>query len=150
MALTITVSPAEFQRVADEAYSGRRIRVSLAYLTTQTLTESSSTASWDALKIVGNGYNDFLQTLGAGGYDSTDGRFEIGSGTGSNSYFEAVFTSSGAGYVYNRIYVVISDPDGAGGWTERSSLHSLLTENPNITLGAGTTIKYRIQLVIDN
>lgn len=150
MALTITVSPKEMERIAGLAYEGKRVRVSLANLSSQTYTETSTVANWDTIKLSGNGYSDFTQVIATGAYDSTDGRYEMGGTTGANTYIEAIYTASGSGFTYNRIYVVIGTSDGVGGWTEQLYLHSLLTENPSITIPAGTTIKYKIQLAVDN
>lgn len=150
MALTIAVSAKEMERVAISAYHGKRIRVSLANVTTETFTQDSTVAQWDGIKINGNGYADFTAVIATGAYDSTDGRFEMGATAGANTYVEALYTGSGSGFTFNRIYVVIGVSDGSGGWNEELYLHSLLTENPSITVPAGSTIKYKIQLAVDN
>lgn len=150
MALTIVVSPKELQRVAVSAYEGKRVRVSLANMVGQSYDESTGVSSWDSIKLSGNGYSDFTQVVATGGYDSSDGRYEMGGTSGANTYIEATYTASGSGFTFNRIYVVIGTSDGAGGWNEEVWLHSLLTESPSSVIAAGTTIKYKIQLAVDN
>lgn len=150
MALSIVVSPKEMERIAGLAYEGKRVRVSLANLTSQSYTESSSVSNWDSIKVSGNGYTDFTQVIATGAYDSSDGRYEMGGTSGANTYIEAVYSATGSGFTYNRIYVVIATSDGMGGWTESTYLHSLMTENPSMTIATGSTIKYKIQLAVDN
>jgi hypothetical protein len=150
MALTTTISTKELERIAVQCYEGHQVRVSLALLSSQGYTASSTKANWDSIKISGNGYADFLDVLATGGYDSTDNRYEIGGVAGANTYVDAVFEATGIGYTYNSVYVVIGVPDGSGGYVEEAYLHSLLTENPSIQLAPGTTITYRIQLAVDD
>ncbi len=150
MALTITLSPKEMERIAGLAYEGNRIRVSLANLAAQGFTESSSVANWDSIKISGNGYADFTDVIEVGAYDATDTRYEMGGAVGANTFVEAVFTATGSGFTYNRVYVVIGVPDGLGGYTETGFLHSLFAEAPAITLAPGSSVKYRVQLAVDN
>lgn len=150
MALTITLSPKEMERVAAAAYEGKRVRVSLANQTSTSYTENSTTADWDSIKVSGGGYADFTAVLATGAYDATDTRYEMGATAGANTYVEALFTGSGAGFTFNRAYVVIGTPIGGGSYTDATYIHSLLTESPSITIPAGTSIKYRVQLAIDN
>jgi hypothetical protein len=150
MALTITLSPKEMERVAAAAYQGNRVRVSLANQTSTSYTENSLVTDWDSIKVSGGGYTDFTAVLATGAYDATDTRYEMGATAGANTYVEALFAGTGAGFVFNRVYVVIGTPNGGGGYTDALYLHSLLTESPSITIPAGTSIKYRVQLAIDN
>lgn len=100
MAITATISQAELQRVAELAYEGWAVRVSLANDVVNSLTAQSTVAACDALKISGNGYVDFYGKLSTGSYDSVDARYEL-------PYVDAVYSGTGAGYSYNTIYVVL-------------------------------------------
>jgi hypothetical protein len=139
MALTSQISPAEMARVAAAAYEGRAVRVSLASVGTSGFTAANTTAEWDSLKISGNGYTDFNTTVAVGGYDAVDGRYELGSSAGANTYIQAEFTATGGSLTYDRIYVVIGS---------EIYIHSLLSESPAVTLAAGQTVLYRIQLAV--
>lgn len=138
MALSVSVSPNEYARVAVAAYEGLAIRVSLASVGTSGFTSSSSVADWDSVKLSGNGYLDVTTTVATGGYDSTDGRYELGSEAGANTYVDATFTASGGSLEYDRVYVVLGTDD----------LHSVLIESPAATLSSGSQITYRIQLAV--
>ncbi len=150
MALTITLSPKEMERVAAAAYEGKRVRVSLANQTSTSYTENSLVSEWDSIKVSGNGYSDFTAIVATGAYDATDTRYEMGSTAGANTFIEALFAGTGSGFTFNRVYVVIGTSNGVGGYTEATYLHSLFTEVPSVTIPAGTTIKYRVQLAVDN
>ncbi len=139
MALSTAVSSAEMGRVAAAAYEGKTIRVSLASVGTSGFTVNSTTANWDSTKLSGNGYADFTATVATGGYDATDGRYEMGSIAGANTYIDAQFTATGGSLTFDRIYVVVENG---------TSLHSLLTESPAVTLAAGQSVTYRIQLAV--
>jgi hypothetical protein len=54
---------------------------------------------------------------------------------------DAAFTATGAGYSYDRMVCYI---DG------ETYIHSLIAEDPNITLAPGQTQTYRIQLTTDD
>lgn len=143
MALTTTLSTKELERVAAAAYTGKAVRVSL-HNNTGGLTAESTIAAWDAVKLAStNGYADFtIASLPAGAYDSgTDARFEIGGTAGANTYIEAGFTASGSGFTFNTVVVRVD------GFTHP---HSILVESPNVTVAAGQTQTYKIQLLIDN
>lgn len=137
-------------RIAGLAYHGKRARISLANVVSETFTQDNSVADWDSIKLSGNGYTDFTAVIATGAYDATDGRWEMGASSGANTYIEALFSASGSGFTFNRIYVVLGTSNGSGGWNEELYLHSLLTENPAITVSSGSTIKYKIQLAVDN
>jgi|LauGreDrversion4_2_1035121.scaffolds.fasta_scaffold97096_2 hypothetical protein len=139
MALTTSLSSWERARVAAAAYAGEDVRVSLANVTGASYTVENSVTDWDSLKVSSSGYTDFTATIGDGGYDTTQGRFELGTGTGPDTYIDAEFTATTLSYTYNRVYVVIG--------TE-TYLHSLLTESPSVTVSPGQTITYRIQLAV--
>ena len=52
-----------------------------------------------------NGYEDFVvAALPTGGLDSgSDDRWEIGGTAGANTYIEAAFTASGAGFSFDTV-----------------------------------------------
>lgn len=215
MALSAVISKAELARVAALAYESRPVRVSLAYLQSEGFTSDSPVTDWDSIKIVGNGYTDFLANILPGAYDNADNRHEM-------PVIQAEFTADGAGYQYNCIYIVMGTygaavnatnaeitanvatitTDAAHGFiagdkvllsgmtdtdysgfhtvvdapttttftysttlsdkaaaaetgtakkaTEEADLHSVLTENPSIVLGAAQTQVYRIRLCTDD
>lgn len=150
MAATVTISPNEFKRIAALAYEGKRIRVSLATVGSSGFDSSSTRAQWDSRKVSGNGYADFTAVIATGSYDTSDLRYEMGASVGANTYIDADFTATGAGYIYDTIYVVIGNSDGSGGWNEETYVHSIITENPSINMIAGQTQTYRIQVVVDD
>jgi hypothetical protein len=103
----IDISPKEPERVAGLAYQGRTIRACLAYDPNFSLTFSSPTSAYDALKISASGYSDYTATLALGSYDDQDGRFEIGETPGANQYILAKFGPFPGGATFNLIYYVI-------------------------------------------
>lgn len=132
MAITTTISQAELARVGVTAYQGKTYRISLAYKNTATLTANSTVAQWDALKLSGNGYTDKTGTIAAGSYNATTARYEL-------PQIAVTFTASGGNWIYDTLYVVITD----GG---TSTLHSIVIENPTVTLVDGGSITYRVVL----
>lgn len=143
MALTSTLSQKEFERIAELAYEGLACRVSL-HTNATGLTAESTITDWDAVKLpASNGYQDFeVASLPAGGLDpGSDDRWEIGGTPGANTYIEAEFTASGTGFTFNTVVVRI----GTAAYP-----HSILVEAPSVTVAAGQTQTYRIQLLIDN
>lgn len=134
MALTTTISQKELERVAALAYEGETLSVMLCNIGITGYTAQSTIADWQTVEVSGNGYVRFSQTISAGSYDALDGRYEVPS-------IDAVFTSTGAGYVYDHIICYI---DGT------IYPHSMITESPNIALAAGQTQTYRIQLCTDD
>lgn len=101
MALTTDVSQRELARVAGLCYEGRRLRVSLANMTTQGYTSESNRTSWDSVKLSGNGYADYAVTLATGSYDAvTDNRYELPVVTAS-------YTGAGSGFIATHFYAVI-------------------------------------------
>lgn len=218
MALTTSLSSWELARVAAAAYEGKQVRVSLASAGSTGYTSESPLLSWDSVKQSGNGYADFKAVIATGAYDNADSRYEMGADSGANTYVDAAFTATGAGYTYDRVCVVIGTREvstitnaalasnvatittsSAHGYstgesvtisgatnstfngtytisaatsttfsysrtsanissaasagtavvvTEEEYLHSLLTESPAITMAAGQTTTYRIQLAV--
>jgi hypothetical protein len=136
MALTTTISQAELGRVAEAAYEGKAYRVSLGYNNTTGLTANSTVAQWDAVKLSGNGYADSTGTIGAGTYNATTARYEL-------PQIAVTFTASGGNWTYDTLYVVITD-----GGTD--VVHSIVVENPTVTLVDGGSITYRVVLNTDD
>jgi hypothetical protein len=134
MALTTTLSQKELARVANLAYEGETLKVMLCSVGATGYTSESTVANWQSVEQSGNGYVRYSSVIATGVYDAVDARYEIPA-------IDASFTATGAGYSYDRIVCYI---DGA------TYIHSLITENPNITLAAGQTQTYRIQLVTDD
>ena len=143
MALTSAISTKEFERIAGLAYEGLACRVSL-HQNDGTLTADSTIAEWDAKKLpAANGYEDFeVASLPEGGLDAgSDERWEIGGTPGANTYIEATFSAESAGFTYNTVVTRI----GSSNYP-----HSILVENPGVTVSAGQNQVYRVQLLIDN
>lgn len=134
MALTLIVSQKELQRVAALAYEGETIKIMLASVGASGFTSESTVTNWQSVEKSGNGYVRFSQVIAAGAYDALDARYEIPA-------IDAAFTATGAGYSYDRVVIYI---DGA------TYIHSLITEDPNITLAAGQTQTYRVTLSTDD
>lgn len=135
MALTTTISQAELARVAAAAYEGKTYRISLANNTTS-LTAQSTVAQWDAIKLSGSGYTDKTGTIGTGSYNATTARYEL-------PQIAVTFTASGGNWTYDTLYVVITD-----GGTD--VMHSIVVENPAVTLVDGGSITYRVVLNTDD
>ena len=143
MALTATLSTKEFERISTLAYEGLPCRVSL-HVNTGSLTAESTIVDWDVVKLpASNGYEDFtVASLPAGGLDpGSDDRWEIGGIAGANTYIEAEFSATGAGFSFDTVVVQVGSS---------SYPHSILVETPSVTVAAGQTQTYRIQLLIDN
>lgn len=134
MAITVTISQKELARVANLAYEGETIKVMLASVGASGFTAESTVTNWQSVEKSGNGYVRFSQVIATGAYDATDARYEIPA-------IDAAFTATGAGYSYDRIIIYI---DGA------TYIHSMIVEDPNITLAAGQTQTYRVNLSTDD
>ena len=143
MALTATLSSQEFARISALAYEGLPCRVSL-HVNSGALNAESSITDWDAVKLpAASGYEDFtVASLPAGGLDpGSDDRWEIGGTAGANTYIEAEFSATGGGFSFDTVVVQVGSS---------SYPHSILVEAPSVTVAAGQTQTYRIQLLIDN
>jgi hypothetical protein len=134
MAITVSISQKELARVANLAYEGETIKVMLASVGASGFTAESTVTNWQSVEKSGNGYARFSQVIATGAYDATDARYEIPA-------IDAAFTATGAGYSYDRIIIYI---DGA------TYIHSMIVEDPNITLAAGQTQTYRVNLSTDD
>jgi hypothetical protein len=143
MAYTSAISTAELKRVAGLAYEGKAVRVCLAVVGASGYTVESTTANWDSVELAStNGYARVtVGSLAVGAYDATDGRYEVGPSAGANSTIDATFTASGGSLTWDRVYVVIG--------TE-TKISYLGTESPAVTLSAGQSLTYRIQLAVDD
>jgi hypothetical protein len=91
-------------------------------------------ANWQSVEKSGNGYVRYSTTIGTGAYDTTTGTYKLPD-------IDAAFTATGAGYSYDRIVLYV---DG------ETYIHSLIAEDPNITLSAGQTQTYRLSLRCDD
>lgn len=133
MALAVDVSTKELERVASLAYEGQVVSVILCLSEDESLTADSLVSDWENAELSGNGYARYTVTMGAGSYNPTSARYELPT-------FNAQFTATG-NLVYNTIVVLVGTS---------SYPHSVLTENPNISLVAGQVQTYRISLSCDD
>lgn len=130
MALTAALSTKELARVAALAYEGKTLKVMLCSVATSGYTMESTVANWQSVEKSGNGYVRYSEVIGTGTYDATDARYELPT-------IYAAFTATGAGYSYDRVVIYV---DGA------TYPHSVLTEDPNITMSAGQEQTYQVDL----
>jgi hypothetical protein len=135
VALTVSLSVKELERVAALAYEGETLKVMLCVVGSSGYTSSSTVANWQSVELASsNGYARASTVIGTGSYNATTARYELPA-------YDAEFTASGAGFTYDRIVVYI---DGA------TYPVSVLTEDPNIVLLADQTQTYRISLTTDD
>lgn len=134
MAITTSISQKELERVAALAYEGKTLKVMLCSIGATGYTAQSTVANWQSVEKSGNGYVRYSTTIGTGTYSATNGRYELPA-------INAAFTATGAGYSYDRVVLYI---DGA------TYPHSVLIEDPNITLAAGQTQTYQLSLNTDD
>jgi hypothetical protein len=134
MALTTTISQRELKRVAGLAYEGETLKVMLCSVGATGYTAESTVANWQSVEKSGNGYARYSSVIATGSYDAVDARYEIPD-------IDAAFTATGAGYSYDRVIIYI---DG------ETYIHSMIVEDPNITLAAGQTQTYRIALATND
>lgn len=134
MAITASISQKELERVANLAYETKTLKVMLCSVGATGYTAQNTVANWQSVEKSGNGYARFSTAIGTGSWNSTNGRYQLPD-------IDAAFTATGAGYSYDRIVLYI---DGA------TYPHSVLAEDPNITLSAGQTQTYRLTLNTDD
>jgi hypothetical protein len=135
MALTVSLSIKELQRVAELAYEGETLKVMLCNVGATGYTSSSTVSNWQSVELASsNGYVRASTTVGVGSYNSSTARYELPD-------YDAIFTASGSGFTYDTVVVYIN---GA------TYPHSVITESPNIVLVAGQTQTYRISLNTDD
>ena len=134
MAINVAISQKELERIAALAYEGETLKVALCSVAATGYNAESTVANWTSVEKSGNGYVRYSQVIAAGAWDATDLRYEIPA-------IDATFTATGAGYLYDRIVY----------WVDGSTYPiGVITESPNITLVAGQTQTYRIQLCTDD
>lgn len=134
MAITVAISQKELERIAALAYEGETLEIALCSVGATAYTAESTVANWISVEKSGNGYVRFSQAIATGAWDATDLRYEIPA-------IDAVFTATGLGYLYDRIVY----------WIDGNTYPiGVITEAPNITLVAGQTQTYRIQLCTDD
>jgi len=134
MATTTTISQKELKRQAGLVFEGKTLKVMLCSVGATGYTAESTVANWQSVEKSGNGYVRYSTTIGTGAYDATTGTYKLPD-------IDAAFTATGAGYSYDRIVLYI---DG------ETYIHSLIAEDPNITLSAGQTQTYRLSLRCDD
>ena len=135
-------TPFEAGRIFAASYAGKKARLCLATSTVEDL--DSTTAQWDAVEKSGNGYARCEWTIPEGDYSSGAGRFEAET---QNCQFAA--SSGGAGLTWNSVYLVIGTIGGGGVVTWNTGVSFALTENPVVTLAAGTSRPYTVKLFTD-
>jgi hypothetical protein len=134
VALTVSLSVKELERVAALAYEGEILKVMLCAVGATGYDSSSTVANWQTVELSGSGYVRGSTTIGTGTYNATTARYELPS-------YDAEFTADGGNLTYETIVVYI---DGA------TYPHSVITESPNIVLLDGQTQTYRISLNTDD
>ena len=142
MALTTTLCRQEFARVSNAAYQGKTCKVFLA-LNTGGFTAESTTADWESVELSAeNGYLPHnVASLPAGGLDpGVDDRWEIGEAPGPNQFVVASFTGADDGFTFDTVVVVVDSS---------TYPHSVIVETPSVTVSAGQTQTYRIQILLD-
>jgi hypothetical protein len=133
MALTVSLSVKELERVAALAYEGETLKVMLCNVGATGYTSSSTVANWQSVELASaNGYVRASTTIGTGSY--TNNRYELPT-------YDAEFTATGSGFTYDTIVAYIN---GA------TYPITVITEDPNIVLLAGQTQTYRISLNTDD
>lgn len=131
MAVTLVISPAELERQVALAFEGKSYEVFLADSGVSGFTEESTKAQWKTVELAGNGYETSTGTIGTGSY--VNGKYQL-------PEIEAVFQATDI-YTYDTVILIVGDG---------LSIHSIATENPPITLLAGQSKMYRLNLFQDN
>ena len=134
-------TPYEAERLFAGDYAGKQARLCLATTASGSPGLSSNTAAWDAVERSGNGYARCEWTIPTGSFNSTTDRFEAGSQS-------CVFTASGSALTWNAAYLVIGTISG-GVTTWGTGVSFVLTESPSISLTAGLSRIYTVQLFTD-
>lgn len=134
MAQTTTISQKELKRQAAACFEGKTLYVMLCSVGATGYTAESTVANWQSVEKSGNGYVRYSTAIGTGAYDATTGTYKLPD-------IDAAFTATGAGYSYDRIVLYISG---------ETYIHSLIAEDPNITLSAGQTQTYRLSIRQDD
>lgn len=134
MAITTTISQRELKRVAGLAYEGEVLKVMLCTVGATGYTAESTVANWQSVESTGTGYVRGSATVAVGAWDATDLRYEMPA-------IDFAFTCSSGTYSYDTVVCYI---DG------ETYVHSIIVESTTVTLAAGQTQTYRIQLLTDD
>jgi len=134
-------TPYEAERLFAGVYPGKKARLCLATTTSGSPNLSSNTAAWDAVERSGSGYARCEWTIPAGAFNATTDRFEAGS-------YTCTFTASGSALTWNAAYLVIGTISGST-VTWGTGVSFVLTESPSISLAAGLSRIYTVQLFTD-
>lgn len=139
----ITMTPYQDSLTYAGTFAGKAMKACLA-LSNGSLTDASTVAQWDAQKLSGNGYSDFIWTLPAGSFNATTGRFEAPSQL-------ATFAASagGAGLTWNALYLVAGTINGGTTTWETTAPRGILLLGSNFVLPAGKSYGYTINLFAD-
>lgn len=134
MAITTTISQKELKRVAGLAYEGKTLKVMLCTLGVTGYTSESTVGNWQSVESTGTGYVRGSAVVATGAWDATDLRYEMPS-------IDFAFTCTSGTYSYDTVVCYI---DG------ETYVHSIIVESTLVTLAAGQTQTYRIQLLTDD
>jgi hypothetical protein len=134
-------TPYEAERLFAGDYAGKKARLCLATTTSGSPNVSSNTAAWDAVERSGSGYARCEWTIPAGAFNTTTDRFEAGS-------YTCTFTASGSALTWNAAYLVIGTISGSS-VTWGTGVSFVLNESPSISLAAGASRIYTVQLFTD-
>jgi hypothetical protein len=97
-------------------------------------TAESTVANWQSVEISGNGYARVTAEIGNGTYSNTTASYNMPN-------IDATFSATDSGYSYDRIIAYI---DG------ETYIHSMIEEDPNITLAPEQDQTYRITLATND
>jgi hypothetical protein len=134
MAISVTISQRELKRLAALGYEGETLKVMLCEVGESGFTAESTVTNWQSVEVSGGGYTRYSVVIGTGTYSEVTASYNLPT-------VDAVFTATSTGFSYDRI---ISYIDG------ETYIHSEIVEDPNITLLAGQSQTYRIQLATDD
>lgn len=126
--------------------AGKALKLCLA-LSNGSLTESSTVAQWDALKLSGaggTGYADFTWTAPAGSFNATTGRFEA-----PEQLATFAATAGNAGLTWNAVYLVAGTINGGTTTWETIAPRAILLLGSNYVLPAGKSYGYLVKLFAD-
>lgn len=134
MATTATISQRELKRLAALGYETKTLKVMLCAVGESGFTPESTVANWQSVEIIGNGYARYTATIGTGTYSDVTASYNM-------PVIDASFTATGDGYSYDRVITYING---------ETYIHSVVAEDPNVTLAPGQTQTYRIELATDD
>jgi hypothetical protein len=133
MAQTTSISQKELKRQAELVFEGKTLKVMLCDVGISGYTAESTVANWQSVEKTGDGYVRYSAVIPAGAYDSVSGTHKI---PDINAEFTATLS-----YSYDRVILYI---DG------ETYIHSMIIEDPNVTLSTGQTQTYRLSLRQDD